>query len=303
MLLARGQRGAGPKAISPRASTLVAELLQSGRSYSHIDNCVHVLSYAALLARDEACSPRWRLDAGERSGAHSIRLRRLHAYNARHRLELLEGQPSSVRPRPRRRRPRSGRASCGTLWLTCREAIDAGDVEMRSASGADMEPTGSPWTSQSSPRSRQPLPATKTAGTTRSALALDHDLRLIAVDALEGLAIAASRAESWAECMRLLGAADRLRAETGYRWRFIFEQQAIDAALAGARGGLADGGVAATGEGNDLDWRVAASYARRARGERGRPRHGWASLTPTEQQVVGPRRRRTNQPADCPTIC
>ena len=30
----------------------------------------------------------------------------------------------------------------------------------------------------------------------------------------------------------------------------------------------------------------AVAYARRARGERARPRHGWASLTPTEQQVV-----------------
>jgi DNA-binding CsgD family transcriptional regulator len=27
-------------------------------------------------------------------------------------------------------------------------------------------------------------------------------------------------------------------------------------------------------------------YAERARGERARPRHGWASLTPTEQRVV-----------------
>ena len=31
---------------------------------------------------------------------------------------------------------------------------------------------------------------------------------------------------------------------------------------------------------------AAAAYARRARGERKRPRHGWASLTPTEHQVV-----------------
>ena len=39
-------------------------------------------------------------------------------------------------------------------------------------------------------------------------------------------------------------------------------------------------------EGQNLDWQAAAAYARRARGERKRPRHGWASLTPTEQQVV-----------------
>ena len=43
---------------------------------------------------------------------------------------------------------------------------------------------------------------------------------------------------------------------------------------------------AAEAEGAALDWREAASYAARARGERKRPSHGWAALTPTEQQVV-----------------
>jgi DNA-binding CsgD family transcriptional regulator len=43
---------------------------------------------------------------------------------------------------------------------------------------------------------------------------------------------------------------------------------------------------AAVAEGRNLDWREAAAYARRARGERKRPQHGWASLTPAEQHVV-----------------
>jgi DNA-binding CsgD family transcriptional regulator len=38
------------------------------------------------------------------------------------------------------------------------------------------------------------------------------------------------------------------------------------------------------GEGLSLD--DATAYARRARGERGRPAAGWGSLTPTEHQVV-----------------
>src|SRR4051794_13602051 len=42
------------------------------------------------------------------------------------------------------------------------------------------------------------------------ALALDHGLRLLAVDALEGLAIGASRSESCSGGLRLLGAAERL---------------------------------------------------------------------------------------------
>ena len=43
---------------------------------------------------------------------------------------------------------------------------------------------------------------------------------------------------------------------------------------------------AAAAEGATLDWQEAATYAARARGERKRPSHGWAALTPTEQQVV-----------------
>ena len=49
---------------------------------------------------------------------------------------------------------------------------------------------------------------------------------------------------------------------------------------------LGDDAEPAAAEGRNLDWRAAAAYARRARGERKRPHHGWASLTPTEQQVV-----------------
>ena len=47
--------------------------------------------------------------------------------------------------------------------------------------------------------------------------AAEHGLRLIVVDALEGLAAAAPRSESWAECLRLYGAAQRLtpNASTG----------------------------------------------------------------------------------------
>ena len=35
-----------------------------------------------------------------------------------------------------------------------------------------------------------------------------------------------------------------------------------------------------------MEWREAATYAGRARGERQRPSHGWAALTPTELRVV-----------------
>ena len=76
-------------------------------------------------------------------------------------------------------------------------------------------------------------------------------------------------------------------SETGYRWRFRFEQERIDAAITAATEALgSEAASAAAAEGAMLDWQEAASYAARARGERKRPSHGWAALTPTEQQVV-----------------
>jgi DNA-binding CsgD family transcriptional regulator len=104
---------------------------------------------------------------------------------------------------------------------------------------------------------------------------------------LEGLAVAAAAAEAWVECLRLAAASSRLRDETGYRWRFRFEQLRIDSAIAAATEALdPETASAALAEGALLDWQEAASYASRARGERKRPSHGWAALTPTEQQVV-----------------
>jgi DNA-binding CsgD family transcriptional regulator len=119
------------------------------------------------------------------------------------------------------------------------------------------------------------------------ALAVEHGLRLVGVDALEGLAVAAAAAEAWVECVRLAAAAGSLREETGYRWRFRFEQERMDAAITAATEALgSEAASAAAAEGAMLDWQEAASYTARARGERKRPSHGWAALTPTEQQVV-----------------
>lgn len=39
-------------------------------------------------------------------------------------------------------------------------------------------------------------------------------------------------------------------------------------------------------EGRALGWDAAVEYAQRSRGERGRPSHGWDSLTPTERRVT-----------------
>ena len=118
-------------------------------------------------------------------------------------------------------------------------------------------------------------------------LADEHGLRLIAVDALEALGAAAAAAtDSSAEALRLLAAAERLRHETGYRWRFAGEQTHVRRCAAGGASGPRRRGRRRLGGRAQPRPRARQSLRRRARGERGRPRHGWASLTPTEQRVV-----------------
>jgi predicted ATPase/DNA-binding CsgD family transcriptional regulator len=89
------------------------------------------------------------------------------------------------------------------------------------------------------------------------ALRAEHGLWLFCVDSLEALAALAPEVEA----ARLLAACARAREEMG----------------------LAPSGHSAEGA---LDLRDAVDYARRARGKRGRPSSGWASITPAEQSVV-----------------
>lgn len=98
------------------------------------------------------------------------------------------------------------------------------------------------------------------------------------MDSLEAIAGCGSDVEA----VRLLAAADRARSELGYpapaadpnvhmRLHTALGAEAYDAAWA---------------DGRTLGLRDAIGYARRARGKRGRPSSGWASLTPTERTVV-----------------
>jgi predicted ATPase/class 3 adenylate cyclase/DNA-binding CsgD family transcriptional regulator len=203
---------------------------------------------------------------------------------ATHRLSLFEGQPSTVQPDLHGTED-GVVLTFGTLWLECREAIDAGETTSALAAARRL--------TRPVPHGRAVLAAVEAAATKNEdrwhdalAIAVDHGLRLIAVDALEGLAVAAAGVESWAECLRILGAAQRLRNETAYRWRFACEEIAVELARTGAVDALGHQAETATAEGCSLDWHDAVAYARRARGERKRPQHGWASLTPTELQVV-----------------
>jgi DNA-binding CsgD family transcriptional regulator/tetratricopeptide (TPR) repeat protein len=119
------------------------------------------------------------------------------------------------------------------------------------------------------------------------AVRLDYGLRTFMVDNLDALARLAGRVQSFAEAVRLLAASDASRAGMGYP-RPPIDRSEHEATLGRLRKALGDQAFSdlwAEGAGLSLDDAVA--YARRARGTRGRPATGWASLTPTELDVVG----------------
>lgn len=277
------------EAMSARCTGDLRRCVELGRQVldnpasANINFVLSPASFAALLARD-ADELRY---VAERARRQQDRAPGATPWTdaAIHRLGLFEGSPSEVSSVLGATRGET-LMTFSTLWLECREAIDAGSPAI-ALDGARTH-------TRPVPHGRAVLAAVEAAATGDEnrwhdalELALNHELRLIAVDALEGLGVASAHEESWSESLRLLASAERLRDETGYRWRFSFEQQATDVARAQAHDALGDVATyAAETEGRGLDWRQAADYARRARGERKRPRHGWASLTPTELQVV-----------------
>jgi DNA-binding CsgD family transcriptional regulator len=105
-------------------------------------------------------------------------------------------------------------------------------------------------------------------------------------DILECLAALSGDSGSYQEAVRLFGAADALRQQTT-EVRFGFFQSDYDASCAAARDALDIYAFhAAWAEGAALSTEEAIAYAQRGRGERRRPSTGWASLTPTELDVV-----------------
>ncbi len=106
------------------------------------------------------------------------------------------------------------------------------------------------------------------------------------VDFIELLAVLAADSERYVEAGRLLAAASKERERLGYV-RFAVDQLDVEVAMAKIEAALGGPGLVAAwsaGEGLSID--EAVDYARRGRGQRGRPYTGWASLTPTERSVV-----------------
>ena len=111
-----------------------------------------------------------------------------------------------------------------------------------------------------------------------------HDV-MTSADAFEVLA--ALRAQtSPRDSTRLIGAAQRLRDETGCMRRRgdAGDHRHLLERLADALG--EDAYQTALAEGASMELEAAASWVTRARGRRGRPLAGWASLTPTEAKVA-----------------
>jgi DNA-binding CsgD family transcriptional regulator len=105
-------------------------------------------------------------------------------------------------------------------------------------------------------------------------------------DALECLGRLAGEASRPREAARLFGAADAIRRRTG-EVRFKIYDPQYETSIAASRDEMGDDDFhAAWSEGAALSTEEAIAYAQRGRGERKRPSSGWASLTPTELDVV-----------------
>ncbi len=112
------------------------------------------------------------------------------------------------------------------------------------------------------------------------------DAHATAPEALECLGALAGHVESQREAARLFGAADAMRRRTGIV-RFKVYDADYDVAVAAVRAALGDSEFeSAWAEGSALSTDEAIAYAQRGRGERKRPTSGWASLTPSERDVV-----------------
>ncbi|WP_406817867.1 LuxR C-terminal-related transcriptional regulator [Mycobacterium sp. M23085] len=118
------------------------------------------------------------------------------------------------------------------------------------------------------------------------ACAVAADAYLGISDNLECIGALAHAGGSFPEAARLFGAAHAIRQGTG-EVRFKIWETDYQASLAALREALGEKDFeSAWAEGAALSTQEAIAYAQCGRGMRKRPSSGWASLTPTERQVV-----------------
>jgi predicted ATPase/class 3 adenylate cyclase/DNA-binding CsgD family transcriptional regulator len=118
------------------------------------------------------------------------------------------------------------------------------------------------------------------------ACAAEVGAHLYIPDILECLAALAMNAGNHREAARVFGAAQAMRDRMG-SVRFKVYDASYETGVAALRDAMGEKGFdAAWAEGAALSVEEAIAYAQRGRGQRKRPGSGWASLTPTEHQVV-----------------
>jgi predicted ATPase/DNA-binding CsgD family transcriptional regulator len=114
----------------------------------------------------------------------------------------------------------------------------------------------------------------------------DFGDRLGVAEALEAVVGLAAARDQPDQALRLLAAVERFHNDTGLV-RFPVDAERAERHTAAARARLEpDDAETCWAEGRQLTLDEAVAYARRGRGERGRPQVGWAALTPTERQIV-----------------
>jgi DNA-binding CsgD family transcriptional regulator len=118
------------------------------------------------------------------------------------------------------------------------------------------------------------------------AIAASMQARTGSSDTLECLAALAGDGGSHREAARLFGAAHAIRQRIG-AVRFKIWDAGYEASAAAVRDALGEQDFdAAWAEGVALSTEEAIAYTQRGRGQRKRPTSGWASLTPTERDIV-----------------
>jgi DNA-binding CsgD family transcriptional regulator len=118
------------------------------------------------------------------------------------------------------------------------------------------------------------------------ARAAELEAYLLIPDVLECLGTLAGEAGSHREAARLFGAAEAIRQRMG-SVRFRIHDADYQASVLAVRDALGEQDFdTAWAEGAALSTEEAIAYAQRGRGQRKRPSSGWASLTPTERDVV-----------------
>ena len=118
------------------------------------------------------------------------------------------------------------------------------------------------------------------------ARAADIQAYVFIPDNLECLAALAGDSASHREAARLFGATHAIRQRMG-AVRFKVWDAGYEASVAAVRDALGEKAFdSAWAEGAGLSIEEAIAYAQRGRGQRKRPTSGWASLTPTERDVV-----------------